>query len=116
VKALEEHASAPSTYATIISTLQDREYVEMDSRRLCRPTSAKIVCRFLTSHFHRYVEYGFTAAMRPLDAVSRGETGQFRWRNSGPFIHQVDKIEKTVTRERVAQARELGKDAAAANR
>jgi DNA topoisomerase-1 len=116
VKALEEHGiGRPSTYATIISTLQDREYVEMDSRRFVPTDIGKIVCRFLTSHFHRYVEYGFTAAMEDeLDAVSRGEEDwtvplEKFWK---PFIHQVDKIEKTVTREQVAQARELGKDAA----
>jgi DNA topoisomerase-1 len=116
VKALEEHGiGRPSTYATIISTLQDREYVEMDSRRFVPTDIGKIVNRFLTHHFHRYVEYGFTAAMEDeLDAVSRGEEEwttplEKFWK---PFIHQVEKIDKTVTREQVAQARELGKDPA----
>ncbi len=112
VKALEEHGiGRPSTYASIISTLQDREYVEMDARRFVPTDIGKIVCRFLTHHFHRYVEYGFTAAMEDeLDAVSRGEEDWTTpldkfWK---PFIRQVEKIEKTVTREQVAQARELG--------
>jgi DNA topoisomerase-1 len=116
VKALEEHGiGRPSTYATIISTLQDREYVEMDNRRFVPTDIGKIVNRFLTHHFHRYVEYGFTAAMEDeLDAVSRGEE---EWTTPldkfwKPFIHQVDRIERTVTREQVAQARELGKDPA----
>jgi DNA topoisomerase-1 len=116
VKALEEHGiGRPSTYATIISTLQDREYVEMDARRFIPTDIGKIVNRFLTDHFHQYVEYGFTAAMEDeLDAVSRGEeewTTPLKkfWK---PFIDQVDKIEKNVTREQVAQARELGKDPA----
>jgi len=116
VKALEEHGiGRPSTYATIISTLQDREYVEMDNRRFVPTDIGKIVNRFLTHHFHRYVEYGFTAAMEDeLDAVSRGEEEwttplEKFWK---PFIHQVDKIERTVTRDQVAQARELGKDPA----
>ncbi|HXW74399.1 MAG TPA: DNA topoisomerase, partial [Steroidobacteraceae bacterium] len=116
VKALEEHGiGRPSTYATIISTLQDREYVEMDNRRFIPTDIGKIVNRFLTHHFHRYVEYGFTAAMEDeLDAISRGEE---EWRTPlekfwKPFIHQVDRIERTVTREQVAQARELGKDPA----
>jgi DNA topoisomerase I len=114
VKALEEHGiGRPSTYATIISTLQDREYVEMDAKRFIPTDIGKIVNRFLTDHFHQYVEYGFTAAMEDeLDAVSRGEEEwttplQKFWK---PFIDQVDKIEKNVTREQVAQARELGKD------
>jgi DNA topoisomerase-1 len=116
VKALEEHGiGRPSTYASIISTLQDREYVDMDSRRFVPTDIGKIVCRFLTHHFHRYVEYGFTAAMEDeLDAVSRGEEDwttplEKFWK---PFIHQVERIDKTVTREQVAQARELGKEAA----
>src|SRR5580658_6561720 len=116
VKAVEEHGiGRPSTYATIISTLQDREYVEMDSRRFIPTDIGKIVNRFLTEHFHRYVEYGFTAAMEDeLDAVSRGEEDwttplEKFWK---PFIQQVEKIERTVTREQVAQARELGKDPA----
>jgi DNA topoisomerase-1 len=116
VKALEEHGiGRPSTYAAIISTLQDREYVEMDSRRFVPTDIGKIVNRFLTHHFHRYVEYGFTAAMEDeLDAVSRGEEEwttplEKFWK---PFIQQVEKVERTVTREQVAQARELGKDQA----
>jgi DNA topoisomerase I len=116
VKALEEHGiGRPSTYASIISTLQDREYVEMDQRRFVPTDIGKIVNRFLTHHFHRYVEYGFTAAMEDeLDAISRGEEEWTQpldkfWK---PFIHQVERIEKNVSREQVAQARELGKDAA----
>ncbi|MGC8517479.1 MAG: DNA topoisomerase I [Steroidobacteraceae bacterium] len=114
VKALEEHGiGRPSTYATIISTLQDREYVEMDNRRFIPTDIGKIVNRFLTDHFHRYVEYGFTAAMEDeLDAVSRGEETwttplEKFWK---PFIQQVEQTEKNVTREQVAQARELGTD------
>ena len=114
VKALEEHGiGRPSTYASIISTLRDREYVEIDNRRFTATDIGKIVCRFLTDHFHRYVEYGYTAGMEDeLDAVARGEEPWLTplvkfWK---PFIHQVELIEKTVTREQVAQARELGRD------
>jgi len=112
VKALEEHGiGRPSTYATIISTLQDREYVEMDNRRFIPTDIGKIVGKFLTTYFHRYVEYGFTAALEDeLDAVSRGEEdwtiplSKF-WK---PFIKEVENIEKTVSREQVAMARDLG--------
>ena len=116
VKALEEHGiGRPSTYATIISTLQDREYVEMDNRRFIPTDIGKIVNRFLTDHFHKYVEYSFTADLEDeLDAVSRGEE---EWRIPltkfwKPFVDQVEKVEKNVTREQVAQARELGTDPA----
>ena len=114
VKALEEYGiGRPSTYATIISTLQDREYVEMDNRRFVPTDIGKIVGKFLTTYFHRYVDYGFTAAMEDeLDAVSRGEENwriplQKFWK---PFIHEVEKTEKNVSREQVAQAREIGTD------
>ncbi|HEU4780307.1 MAG TPA: DNA topoisomerase I [Steroidobacteraceae bacterium] len=114
VKALEEHGiGRPSTYATIISTLKDREYVDMDNRRFIPTDIGKIVGSFLSKHFHKYVEYGFTAALEDeLDAVSRGEEDWTEplkkfWK---PFITQVEHIEKNVSREEVAQARELGKD------
>ncbi len=98
VKALEEHGiGRPSTYASIISTLRDREYVEIDNRRFTATDIGRIVGKFLTQHFHRYVEYGFTAAMEDeLDAVARGEEPwtvpltKF-WK---PFIDQVELIEK----------------------
>ena len=116
VKALEEYGiGRPSTYATIISTLQDREYVEMDQKRFVPTDVGKIVNRFLTLHFERYVDYGFTAALEDeLDAVSRGEEdwtiplAKF-WK---PFIRQVQHTDKNVSREEVAQARELGIDPA----
>jgi DNA topoisomerase-1 len=114
VKALEEHGiGRPSTYASIISTLQDREYVDMDNRRFIPTDIGKIVNRFLTLHFNQYVQYGFTADMEDeLDAVSRGEE---EWtiplaKFWTPFIQQVETIEKTVSRDEVAQARDVGVD------
>jgi DNA topoisomerase-1 len=114
VKALEEHGiGRPSTYATIISTLRDRGYADIESRRFTATDIGKIVNRFLTEHFHRYVDYGFTAAMEDeLDAVARGEEPWITpltkfWT---PFIRQVEDIEQNVTREQVAQARDLGLD------
>jgi DNA topoisomerase-1 len=116
VKALEEHGiGRPSTYASIISTLRDRGYADIESRRFTATDIGKIVNRFLTEHFHRYVEYGFTAAMEDeLDAVARGEEPWITpltkfWK---PFIRQVEDIERNVTREQVAQARDLGLDPA----
>jgi DNA topoisomerase-1 len=75
VKALEEYGiGRPSTYAAIISTLQQREYATLESKRF-RPTDVgRVVNRFLTEHFHDYVDFGFTARLEDeLDAVSRGE-------------------------------------------
>jgi len=114
VKALEEHGiGRPSTYASIISTLKDREYVDMDGRRFIPTDIGKIVNNFLSSNFSEYVDYGFTASMEDeLDAISRGEEAwtaplQKFWQ---PFIDRVDHIEKTVLRVEAAQARELGID------
>ncbi len=75
VKTLEAYGiGRPSTYASIIQTLQNREYVAVEQRRF-RPTDlGRVVGRFLTNHFERYVDYGFTASMEDeLDAISRGE-------------------------------------------
>jgi DNA topoisomerase-1 len=114
VKALEEHGiGRPSTYATIISTLRDRGYCELENRRFTPTDIGKVVNRFLTDHFHRWVEYGFTAALEDeLDAVSRGEEVwttplEKFWK---PFITQVEHTQKNVTREQVALARPLGTD------
>ena len=52
VKSLEEHGiGRPSTYASIISTLQTREYVEMDKKRFIPTDVARVVNKFLTEHF-----------------------------------------------------------------
>ncbi len=75
VKALEEYGiGRPSTYASIISTLQQREYVVLEKKRFQPTDVGRIVNRFLTEHFTQYVDYNFTAKLEDeLDAVSRGE-------------------------------------------
>jgi DNA topoisomerase-1 len=116
VKALEEYGiGRPSTYASIISTLRDRQYVDIESRRFTATDIGKIVSRFLTQYFTTYVDYDFTAKMEDsLDSVASGEEewvpllDKF-WK---PFIDLVDHIESSVSREEVAQARELGVDPA----
>ncbi len=114
VKTLEEYGiGRPSTYASIIATLKNREYVEMDAKRFTPTDIGRIVIGFLTEHFTQYVDYDFTAKLEDdLDLVSLGEKDwvpllEEFW---GPF-HQlcVDK-DASVTREQVAQARELGTD------
>ena len=114
VKALEEFGiGRPSTYASIISTLKNREYVEMDSRRFIPTDVGRIVNRFLTEHFGQYVDYEFTARMEDsLDAISRGEAEwvplmEEFWQ---PFHELVEFKEANVTREQASQARQLGTD------
>ena len=74
VKTLEEYGiGRPSTYASIISTLLDREYVVLDKKRFVPASLGRMVNHFLTEHFNRYVDYGFTAQMEDdLDKISTG--------------------------------------------
>lgn len=75
VKVLEEFGiGRPSTYASIISTLQDREYVVLDKKRFIPTDVGRVVNKFLTEHFTRYVDYGFTADLEnELDDIAEGE-------------------------------------------
>ncbi|MDO9052927.1 MAG: type I DNA topoisomerase [Gallionella sp.] len=75
VKSLEEYGiGRPSTYATIISTLQTREYAVLDKKRFMPTDVGRVVTRFLTDHFTRYVDYNFTASLEDeLDEVSDGK-------------------------------------------
>jgi len=75
VKALEAFGiGRPSTYASIISTLESREYVIIDKRRFFPTDVGRVVNKFLSEHFLKYVDYEFTARMEDdLDAISRGE-------------------------------------------
>jgi DNA topoisomerase-1 len=75
VKALEAYGiGRPSTYATIISTLVQREYVTLEKRRFQPTDVGRVVNKFLSQHFHDYVDYEFTARLEDdLDAIARGE-------------------------------------------
>ncbi len=105
VKALEEYGiGRPSTYATIISTLQQREYVEMDRKRFKPTDVGRVVSKFLTQHFTQYVDYDFTAKMEDeLDAVSRGEKEWVPVMHEfwDPFKKLVDHKEENVSRKDV---------------
>lgn len=72
VKSLEEYGiGRPSTYASIISTLQDREYVILDKKRFMPTDVGRVVNKFLTEHFTRYVDYDFTAGLESsLDEIA----------------------------------------------
>jgi DNA topoisomerase I len=114
VKTLEEYGiGRPSTYATIISTLVDREYVDLDRKRFIPTDIGRIVSNFLGDHFTRYVDYDFTARMEDrLDAISRGEEvwqellGRF-WE---PFRDLLKDKESTVSKRDVMPNREIGTD------
>jgi DNA topoisomerase I len=75
VKRLEELGiGRPSTYASIITVLQDRNYVRLEARRFIPEDRGRVVVAFLSGFFERYVEYNFTAELEDkLDGVSNGE-------------------------------------------
>ena len=105
VKALTEFdIGRPSTYAAIIHTLQQREYVIVDKKRFFPTDVGRIVSRFLTEYFTRYVDYQFTAQLEDtLDAIARGEHEwipvlQEFW---DAFNQQVQVIDETVQRKDV---------------
>ena len=74
VKKLEELGiGRPSTYASIMQVLQDRDYVRLDKKRFVPEDRGRLVTAFLTSFFKRYVEYNFTADLEnKLDDISGG--------------------------------------------
>ena len=75
VKKLEELGiGRPSTYASILTTLRDREYVRMDKNRFIPEDNGRLVTAFLEQFFAQWVEYDFTAALETrLDEVSAGD-------------------------------------------
>lgn len=114
VKTLEEYGiGRPSTYASIISTLQAREYVLLDQRRFKPTDMGRVVNGFLTEYFHDIVDYEFTAKLEDdLDAVSRGEREWVPLMREfwNPFHERVQHTNDNVTRQEAAQGRELGID------
>ncbi|MFB6261219.1 MAG: type I DNA topoisomerase, partial [Thiohalorhabdaceae bacterium] len=105
VKQLEAYGiGRPSTYASILSTLQDRGYAELQNKRFFLTDVGRVVNRFLTNHFTDYVDYDFTARLEDeLDAVARGEAD---WkpvlrRFWEPFHKQVAEKEESVSRAEV---------------
>jgi len=75
IKKMEELGiGRPSTYATTLNVLRDREYVRLDKKRLYPEDKGQLVTAFLESFFRRYVEYDFTADLEEkLDLISAGK-------------------------------------------
>ncbi|MFY7698393.1 MAG: type I DNA topoisomerase [Legionella sp.] len=105
VKALEDFdIGRPSTYAAIIHTLQQREYVLVDKKRFFPTDVGRVVSHFLTTYFTRYVDYKFTAQLEDtLDAIARGEKAWIPVLNEfwQPFSEQIHLIDESVQRKDV---------------
>jgi len=114
VKTLEEYGiGRPSTYASIITTLLDRDYVELESKRFHPTDVGRVVNKFLTQHFTQYVDYDFTAQLEDtLDEISRGESDWLPLMKNfwTSFKERVDDKMETVSRDEALSARELGTD------
>jgi len=107
VKALEEFGiGRPSTYASIIATLKNREYVDVDNKRFKPTDVGRVVNRFLTTYFTMYVDYDFTAKLEDeLDSIACGD---IKWvpvlkHFWSPFKVQVDDVQTNVKRSDVTQ-------------
>ncbi len=98
VKKMEELGiGRPSTYATIISVLQDRGYVALEKKRFFPQERGRIVTIFLKEFFAQYVEYDYTANLEDdLDVISNGK---MEWKNFlkkfwQKFYHNINEVEK----------------------
>ncbi len=112
VKALEEYGiGRPSTYAAIISTLQARAYATLDRKRFIPTDVGRVVNKFLTEHFSRYVDYGFTAQLEDeLDEISEGKRDWIPvldefWKGFNALILEKQAVERnSVTQELLDEA------------
>ena len=108
VKRMEELGiGRPSTYASIVTTIQDRGYVRKDKNRLIPEDKGRLVTIFLVTYFRRYLEYDFTADMETqLDDISAGERdykdvlARF-WRDFSAAIAETSELRITEVLEKI---------------
>jgi len=102
IKKMEELGiGRPSTYAATLKTLEDREYVTIDKRRLVPHSKGRLVTAFLENFFERYVEYDFTAALEEkLDEISDGKLAwkdvlRDFWRDFSAHVDETKELRVT---------------------
>lgn len=113
VKRMEELGiGRPSTYASIVTTIQDRDYVSKDKGRLIPQDKGRLVTVFLSNYFKRYVEYDFTAGLEnELDEVSAGDANykdvlnRF-WRDFSAAIAETSELRITEVLEKINEVLE----------
>lgn len=111
VKALEQYGiGRPSTYASIISTLVNREYVILDKKRFTPTDVGRVVNKFLTEHFAHWVDYEYTAKLEDeLDDISNGKEEwvpmlEKFWRDfSAQLVEKESVSRKEVTQEQLEE-------------
>ena len=99
IKKLEELGiGRPSTYASTLKTLEDREYIVVDKRRITPHSKGRIVTAFLENFFKKYVEYDFTASLEEkLDEISDGklewkEVLRDFWRDFSQAVNDIKEL------------------------
>ncbi|MEL7164227.1 MAG: type I DNA topoisomerase [Pseudomonadota bacterium] len=113
VKRMEELGiGRPSTYASIVTTIQDRGYVRKDRNRLIPEDKGRLVIAFLENYFRKYVGYNFTAQLEEeLDDVSAGERnyknvlGRF-WDDFSAAISETSELRITDVLEKINEVLE----------
>jgi DNA topoisomerase I len=109
VKTLEQYGiGRPSTYASIISTLVNREYVILDKKRFLPTDVGRVVNKFLTEHFAHWVDYDFTAKLEDeLDDISNGKEDWLPvlerfWKDFSAQVGEKESVSrKDVTQEQM---------------
>ena len=108
VKRMEELGiGRPSTYASVITTIQDREYVRKDKNRLYAEDKGRLVTAFLVNYFPRYVEYDFTAGLEEqLDDISGGRIDwkavlEAFWRDFRAAVNETAELRITDVLEKI---------------
>lgn len=113
VKRMEELGiGRPSTYASIVTTIQDRGYVRKDGQRLIPEDKGRLVTAFLENYFRKYVGYDFTADLEDqLDKVSAADAdykdvlGRF-WRDFSAAIAETSELRITEVLEKINEVLE----------
>lgn len=105
VKTLEENGiGRPSTYASIISTLIDKKYVRLETKKFYPEDVGVVVSKLLSEHFTKYVDYHFTAELEEeLDSIAKGEKEWLPLIKTfwNPFISQIKEKETEIKRSDV---------------
>ncbi len=114
VKKMEELGiGRPSTYSTIISVIQTREYVKLENKRFWTQDKGVIVNIFLTNFFPKYIEYSFTADLeKQLDAIALGNMNwKFFLKNFwSEFIDKIEETNKIQTKDVIENITKYIKD------
>jgi len=101
IKTLEELGiGRPSTYASILSKLSERNYTQLDQRRISPTSNGRLVTAFLENYYPEYVQYDFTADLEnKLDKISNGDYARLSlleefWKNLDESTQKITDIER----------------------